>query len=325
MKKVISVFAVLMMALLLSQCSGDRPQALTGDMNRYLSMMPDQAGIAYMNVASLRETDFYREFTDSMDIHMENRELREIMEATGFDIGKDINEIYISFAAPEHRRKASALVVVVGKYDAKKIVDYIKDQDEEHQLNSEVHNGYTIYSGDNHRDDGVFSFADNKHVVAGNETQVKQWLDDFKSGSGNSANGDRVKEIKYKNGMWVSLDADQMVDELMDEFGKNMPMGRIGALEKIEKLNLSMHVKKDVRMDGSGIFADAENAELFHDALKGMLATVKLAVSQDRDAVDVINKIEISTKGNQVRIDASLSRQDIEKLKQRSNSMALGY
>ncbi len=325
MKKIISVFAVLMMALLLSQCSGDRPQALTGDMNRYLSMMPDQAGIAYMNVASLRETDFYREFTDSMDIHMENRELREIMEATGFDIGRDIDEVYISFDAPEQRRKASALVVVVGKYDPEKIVNYIKDEDEEHQLNSEAYNGYTIYSGDNHRDEGVFSFADSKHVVAGNVKQVKQWLDDFKSGSGSSANSERVKEIKYKNGMWVSLDADLMVDELMDEFGRNMPMGRVSALEKIEKLNLSMHVKKDVRLDGSGIFADAENAELFHDALKGMLATVKLAVSQDRDAVDVINKIEISTRGNQVRIDASLSRQDIEKLKQRSNSMALGY
>lgn len=325
MKKVISVFAVLMMALLLSQCSGDRPQALTGDMNRYLSMMPDQAGLAYMNVASLRDTDFYREFTDSMDIHMENRELREIMEATGFDIRRDINEIYISFAASEQRRNASALVVVVGKYDPDKIMDYIKDKDEEHRLASEDHNGFTIYSGDNHRNEGVFSFADNNHIVAGNEAQVKQWLDNFKSGNGNSANSDRVKAIKYKNGMWVSLDADEMVDEIMDEFGKNMPMNRMGALEKIEKLNLSMHVKKDIRMDGSGIFADAENAELFHDALKGMLATVKLAVSQDRDAVDVINKIEISTKGNQVRIDASLSRQDIEKLKQRSNSMALGY
>jgi len=75
-----------------------------------------------------------------------------------------------------------------------------------------------------------------------------------------------------------------------------------------------MEATDKLLFDGKGEFSDAQNAELFHDAIKGMIATVKISVSGDREAVDVFNKIKIDQDRNWVTGKFEMSKEDIEKL-----------
>jgi hypothetical protein len=72
-----------------------------------------------------------------------------------------------------------------------------------------------------------------------------------------------------------------------------------------------------------GQFEDAEKAGLFRDAMKGFVATAKLSMSEDRDAIDILNKIKIDTKKDEVVIQFKMSQEDIDKLKEKRKAWAI--
>ena len=100
-------------------------------------------------------------------------------------------------------------------------------------------------------------------------------------------------------------------------------MKQFGALRAVQDVQFSVDVNDAIKLDGEGNFSDAQNAELFHDAVKGALATLKLSVSDDRDAVDVMNKVNISTGNNSVKVNLEMSKADVEKLMQRGRGLAM--
>ena len=119
------------------------------------------------------------------------------------------------------------------------------------------------------------------------------------------------------------VDAKDFADNMTNGFGGNMPYGELPAMKSIEKVSFSMNVNDYLNIDAAGHFSDSEKAELFHDSIKGMLSIAKLAVSTDRDAVDVLNKFDISVKDNVVHVDVELSKADFEKLQKQRSGMAM--
>ena len=65
---------------------------------------------------------------------------------------------------------------------------------------------------------------------------------------------------------------------------------------------------------GQGECLDAEKADLLRDAVKGLLASVKLAVSDERDVVDTINKVNVKSKKEKVIVYFKMNTEEIKKL-----------
>jgi len=65
---------------------------------------------------------------------------------------------------------------------------------------------------------------------------------------------------------------------------------------------------------GQGECIDAETADLLRDAVKGLLASVKLAVSDERDVVDTINKVNVKSKKEKVIVYFKMNTEEIKKL-----------
>ena len=323
LKRSIYMMTVFFLAMLLWQC-GRGPESMSSDMSRRLAMMPASDGLVYVNLDQIRASDFYQLFLDSLDGKMNHdRRMSEFIEVTGVDPRKDVQEIYAAVNPGKGSGEERFLAVVIGRYDPEKVIRYIEENDQHQKLAREDYNGLTLFS-DAHGNGPSFAFVDNRQAVVGSREWVKSWLDQNKSGKGgNAANRDLATDVKYKNGAWMVLNAGEMVDEFMNEMGRSPEVRRFSALEAIEKVNLSFSFTDRILMDGSGRFTDAANAELFRDAVKGLLAAAKLTVSGDRDAVDVINKIDISTDKNQVRINTEMTRRDLEKMiRQRHKGMA---
>jgi hypothetical protein len=286
-------------------------------MSKQLALMPQSSsGLGYINLEKMRQSPFYEMMQDSLRNRMRHhRELDEFAEATGFDLREDVKEMYLSFDPNPQKREGNFLIVAPGQYDPQKIMDYIAAQDNEGDLSRESYEDFELYRL-RHKE-YVFSFVNENYMVGGKENLVKSWLDNFKSGnaeSGSQELAERVKQLKYKNGAWFTMNTAAMMEKVMDEIDQYDKTRRFDALRAVQNVQFSMNVNDEIKFDGAGNFSDTEKAKLFHDAIKGGLATIKLSMSGDRDAIDVINKINISTENNSVKVDGSMSREDIEKL-----------
>jgi hypothetical protein len=171
----------------------------------------------------------------------------------------------------------------------------------------------------------TFCFADNKWLFAGVESLVKSSLDDFVADDMVDFDPElltRINRIKYKKGMWFTLDAREMLQEISEKMAKHPEGRRLSSIKSIQNFQVSTRLDDKIWFSATGNFSDEEKAELFHDALKGGIATLKLSVSEDRAAVDVLNKIEISADGSQVHLEFNMSKEDIEKLKESKPRLA---
>ena len=88
-------------------------------------------------------------------------------------------------------------------------------------------------------------------------------------------------------------------------------------------MNASIKFDEKLTFHGMSQFSDKEKAQLFHDALKGFIATAKLSMSKDRKAVDVLNKIQTDIKGKEIIIEFEMSKEDIDRLKKGNKQLAL--
>ena len=294
MKKSIVVFvSILLLGMLLWQC--ERSMApVSSAMKKELSRLPESAiGMTYVNVSKIKQSEFFGMFEEKFETKLSRDEdYREFTEATGFDFTKDVDEMFITFAPGQSRNDKKFLAVIKGNFDEDKIIGFVSEKDGDHELKSESHGDHTVYRVE---DKPVrFSFPDETTLIVGVEEFVNSWLDGDKT---TDKWIERMEKMRYKNGICATMDAKTMIQDIMTEVNEWDEGKRLQALKSVEDAYFSAEATDQVRFEGRGKFSDAQNAELFHDAIKGMIATVKISVSGDRDAVDVFNKIKIRNDG----------------------------
>lgn len=309
-KSIIVLLSIILLSTLFWQCERTMTP-VSSSMKKELSRLPESAiGMAYVNVSKIKDSDFFSMFEEEFQSKLSHdEEYQDFTEATGFDLTKDVDEMYIAFAPGHSRDEKQFLAVIKGDFDKDKIIDFISSHDEHHGLTSQRYQDYTIYRIE---DEPVrFSFPDDKTLIVGVKHYVTTWL----NGDENSQKWiDRMERMRYKNGICATLDAQSIVKDIMMELDEWEEGKKLQALKSVEDVYFSMEATDKLLFDSKGKFSDAQNAELFHDALKGLIATVKISVSGDREAVDVFNKIKIDQHRNWVTGEFKMSKEDIEKL-----------
>lgn len=329
-KRLIYAGIALMLAFLFVwQCAPEKKAtALSSDVRDEIAMLPQPAmAITYWNIKAIKDSPFYTLVTDSLKKHpFEDEEYKDFVDATGFDVRKDVDAVLVALESAESEKDFKALVIARGTYDPERLVDYAKEKNEKHDIISEEYDGVKLYGeeGKNFR----FAFPDNNTAVAGQTALVKAWLDNHKAGkkdmAANKALMDQVEKLKYKDQAWFVMDPRQFTGRIMDEIRKHEGSdARLEVLKTIQSAGFSMQFGNELSFQGVGEFSDAQNAKLFYDVLKGGIAAMKLSMSNDRDAVDVLNKIDASNNEKQVVLDFNLSKADVEKLIAKKRSIAM--
>jgi hypothetical protein len=73
-----------------------------------------------------------------------------------------------------------------------------------------------------------------------------------------------------------------------------------------------------------GAFATAEEATLLSEMLNGFKSLGKLMVSDDKEAIDMLNDIKIDVKGSKVQITTRMQEDFFEKVEQKRKKFANG-
>lgn len=315
-RQIFSIIIVPLLGILIWNCAKERPGSLSEHQKKQLALLPESAiALAYCNVEKFSKSEMRQAFKHSMfEKCFENEEYQDFITATEFDPRRDVEEIYLEILPNGKKTEKSLLAVLLGKFNKEKILTYIQERYREGEIVSEKYQGFDLYFSEHKK--MALSFPNEQTLIFGKKPFVKEWLENYQSGRKTSNHEllDQIKKLKYKNGFWFTMRADKLYQEIMEQIEDHPQTKNLEALKSVQKVYFSMDANEMLYFDGTGEFSDKEKAQLFHDAIKGFLATIKLSISGERETIDIINKIKVKTRDKRIKITFTMSQEDFEKL-----------
>jgi len=315
-------FLLFLLSMSYLGCSDNKIKPLSAEMADQIKRLPaNSAGLFYINLNTIRESPFYTILTESfVEDPTQHPEYQEFVQATGFDIKNDMDQIYGAYIPSKEDKKEKGLIIGTGRFNREKIDAFISMNDKDNKISRDIYGNYTLYQIDTGSGSGsasiYFCFVNDETVIGGDAGLVKSWLDNLDSEKDQLNNNllKRIEPIRYKNGAWFTMDAQSLMKRIADKMDKKADLQQLNGIEAIKNVNFSINTNEYMMIHGESVFTDNEKAQLFHDAFKGILATIKLSLGSDRGSIDIINKLKIDTKQNKMVFECQINEEDIKKL-----------
>jgi len=309
--KFLVTFIAGLFMLTLFGCKQEPKQVLSEKTVQQLKLLPADAPIyGYANLQRLHQAEVSKSLVDSVEkIFSRNSALSHFCAQTGLNPQEDIHEIFFAGAMPDGREQPKGLIVALGKFNPDKIMAFIESKDKGKKLTKEAFLKHTLLTA---KEKGfAICIADSHTLLGGQAQQVKEWLKRRENHPSAGRNGllKKVEKIKYPQGMWITMNMNPVKDRLQQK-----DLKKLNILKKLNHVTLSIDVTSQVRFFATGVFSDAEQAGLFRDTIKGVIAAGKLSVSDDRDLIDILNAVDVRADGTRVSVDFTLSKKDLQKL-----------
>ncbi|MCG8604838.1 hypothetical protein MJD09_07560, partial [bacterium] len=292
----------------------------------YLSYIPEEANLLfYANVQELKRSRFGRNVTSEFETRLNDRDRDYIdfVEKTGVDPEKDIYEIWLSGEARnEYGENYNGAAIIRGNLNERRILEYIKENSDR-RSRKERYEGVDLYIVEERRDEQLgYAFLDSKTMIVGTPFWLERIIDLSKDRGGsifdNSHMSDYIDQIPHRQHIWGVVDARGLSDQWARRFRTNSGFRGTESLENIESMLFYAEFDNRANIHVEGNFGTAEQAELLEESLNGLKAVAKLIVSDDRDAIDMLNEIKIRSRGQTLNISAQLEQNFFDKLEQKS-------
>lgn len=303
-------------------------EEMAGSDADYLALLPQNTNILfYANFQDLRKTRFGAEMRDKFRAELQDEddpEYRRFVEATGLDFERDVHQVWAGVAAGRDQEQEFGGAVVRGTFDRERIIDYLRREKPDQMMERSYrdHQIFVIGDKDGHDDNVEFAFLDSRNVLLGRTAWIKSVLDNAdnrgKSVLDNPAMAKHIEQVPYKNQMWAILNLDQLSDEWAEQVRKRgSSFEGTKSIENMKSILFYTRIAERARMFMTGNFGTKEEAELVAEMLNGFKAMAKLMVSDDREAIDMLNEIDIKTEGSALKVTTNLSQEFFEKLKEK--------
>ena len=341
MKKNVSLFLLMLFAVLVAGCARTSSTAMSPTVAQHLAWIPQEVNsVAYFDLQSLQQSELgkslEKDFDHKISRWRDDEDYREFLDKTGFDVEKDLHNVLMGFEADNREVSRHFAVIATGNFDEQKIIEAIKtardSMDFHHrqsELASETYNGKTIYIV---KDDGEKAcyFADAHTLVAGSREWIQTVIDGKsadKSVQKNAAIAELLGKLRYKEQCWFVANTAMMMEKVADELGESGAFKGTRAVKAVQNVVFSAKVGNQADLYGEALCDSDDNSQLLTEAMKGALATAKLAVSDDREAVDMLNRVDVNQAGKAVKMSASLDKAFFDKMRERvekgGNAVAL--
>jgi hypothetical protein len=264
---------------------------------------PETQGIAFIDVASLRNAPLLQDGLKQKDLQVPG-DWADFVSATGIDPERDIDRVTIGKIDARN-----ALFVVQGRIDRFKIGQYLKEKGK--LGTSEAYLGQTLY-----RDrDNACVFLDNV-VLAGQVGAVKKALDQMQLPGSLPLRSDlisAIQTIEAGNQVWAA--GDFSASDL-GSVGVRGPAPAVEMLKSLRSGTYQMRIDSGLVARATGNFADAESAKNVGDLGRGALALAKVQFArQQPQMAQLLDGIQVSYSGTTVTVRIEESEEALKKLK----------
>jgi hypothetical protein len=294
-------------------CSCERPgEQFSKEMLQQISKLPQDSHVfGYANIQKMQQSSLMALLSDSGKIDpFHDPDYKEFVKATGFNLQKDVKELYFAANFDEKNCDGAGLVIAMGHFQPKKMMSYVTSRDSCSHIMHEKLDDYDFYFFN--EKSFCACFPDSGTLVGGKTEMVKQWLGQATPDQGKQIDAhlmQRLQKIRYKNTCWIYSDF-----SISRDFIKNSPDEIKNITEGILNLTISTQIDEKLSIYGECECHDDEKADLLKDAIKGGIAAFKLSQSNERDVIDTLNKIHIQKENNYIRGDFSLTKEDVQRI-----------
>jgi hypothetical protein len=319
MKKLIAFNLAVLLVLFSFMACGKKaaaPKAGTAKAQDILGMIPgDVLGVFFVDVNRAMSTEVA---SKAIQEHKDYQKYQEFIEKTGIDPQKDIYFLAAGIMKGPGEGNQEGVGVVNLKYDKDAILALIKAKVEEEgqELMEEQHENFTLYKIWSEDESGAFSFIDDSNVVVGNEAPVKAVLDVLENKKDNVFKNAKLSALIDKTNKDALFWGAMLIPaEAMEQAASANPM--MGAMKEIEAVALYFDYKnQNLIAEIMAMSPNAESNKKVAEALNGIKAFGGMAAAEKPEIGELLNKIEISSTEEYVKIYASIPEELVNKLKE---------
>jgi len=277
-----------------------------------LSMIPKSAqGVVVIDVHAAMTVAFIdKAIKDSKD----NHKYLDFVKETGLDPQKDIYYAVVGLMGSEGLDKASPAIIVNLKYDKDKLLAKLKEKAT--NVAGETYEGLTLYTVTEADEKKPMSgvFYDASNIIFGEAKDVKAVIDVVKKGADsilkNEALTALLKSADQTAMLWAAA---VLPPEAMKAMAAQNPMA--SSLDSLKSVLLALDYKnKALRIEIKGMGGDAEKNKQTADALNGLKALGAMAAGEKPEIGELVNKIEVTSSAEFIKIAALLPDELLTKL-----------
>ena len=238
----------------------------------------------------------------------------DFIKETGLDPQKDIFYMAVGVGASVAGASEPDVVVVANlKYDKDRLLAKLR-KDATEEIKEETYNGVTLYSSSKDGKTGAGAFLDASNIAAGTTAMVKQAIDVFQKKADNVwKNEGLAAVIKTGNSKAMVWSAFAIPPEATQKLAQQNPM--MGVLEGMKAMTMFFdYANKSLSMEIRLAGGEATKNKQLADMMTGFKALGAGAAAKNPDIGDLLNRIEISSGDDFVRIGASVPEDLLQKL-----------
>ena len=281
---------------------------------------PDSVTAGMLRVADLRSSPLAARFFSEFDRATVDGDAARFLAEARLSPVDDVD--LVVFAA-QNGGKGKALVAFEGRFAPQRLAAAVAARGAEARTASGA--TYFLLKDEKHPDrrgGGAVAFASGRLLIAGSEEAVVAALAARAAGGTGFARGAglgaQLEKVDGNASGWLLVDRTKLPEAkgsitLSSEGGAARNV--IGAMNLVSSFAFQMTVKGDsVRLSGAGYSDDEETRELLEDALRGILAALRIANEEKPEVVSAIRKFKVGTDRTAVTISGTLDGATIRAL-----------
>jgi len=285
------------------------PVAGSAKAEQMLTLLPkDTSGVIIIDIHRAMNLDIV---VKALKENARAEMLQKFIQKSGIDPQKDVFFLAIGIRGSGEARSGVGIVNL--KYAKDALLAKLKD--------NEAKFGETVYEGvptiSVEEEDGgkpmLGAFLDASNIAIGPEADVKAVIDGMKKGESAVANAELMAQIKGATKTALAWGVFAFKPEEIKKMIESAPM--LGSLASLKGVLLGFDYKnKILDAEFKIITADAGKNKEIADMLNGFRAMGSLAAGEKPEIGELMNKIEITSGADNVRIHAALPEQLLDKL-----------
>jgi len=313
MKKGVKIFVIFFLAaFFLTSCGkmAVAPKAGSASSEDMLKLIPkDAKGVLFIDFHKAMGIEYVK---NAITEHKDYEKYLEFVEKTGIDPQKDIYLIAVGITAGSDDGKGVAIINL--KYNKDTLLSTIKEEAEA-EFTEKDYNGITIYK-ESEKEKGCFAFMDESNIVAGNEPEVKSVLDIVQNKGENVYKNEELSGLLAKSKKdTIFWGAVSIPPDVVSKAISGKPM--LSALEALNAVFLNFDYKnQNIIAEIRGISSDTTNNQQIADMLNGLKAFGAMAANEKPEIGELVNKIQITSNEDYVKISAIIPEELMIKLKE---------
>ena len=321
MKKSLSLFLIVVLACAFVVSCGKKvasPVAGSAKAEDMLSLFPkDTRGLIVVDVHRIMKTEAVAKAIKDKE---NDQKYQEFIQQTGIDLQKDVFFFSAGMMGDFTQKNPDGAAIINLRYDKAKILDVVAKK--RGALTSADYNGVTVYQAPPGEDNKPFSgaFLDESNILVGADAAVKKVIDVYQKKAENVWKNEQMPPLlKGMNTSAMVWGGMVIPPDAMKQASSSNPM--LGAFSDIRSILLSFDYKNEALLiEIKAMSPDADKNKQMADALNGFKALGAGVAAKEPLVGEVLNKIDISSAADHVKLGANLPEELLQRLGQKAKA-----